>query len=162
MIGKDPNYLSQYNPYIKKYIRTSKDKIEPMNVYKIQTYRYVDGVVRSKTALDVSLVFVVGIHLKELYCVRLNGIKPTDFLGWGRKILNKDILPTINEETTPLKPIMNEFSRGGKDLFLTHIKSSSVMYGGRNSSAFRTYKSEGVIYAQQALFNTDKLKQFYV
>jgi hypothetical protein len=162
MIGREPNYITQYNPYIKKYIRSSRDRMKPLNVYKIQTYRYVDGVVRSKTALEVSLVFVVGIHLKELYGIRLNSIKPNDFLGWGRKILNKDGLTSINEEITPLRPIMNEFNENGRDLFLTHIRPSALIYGGKNMSAFRTYKLEGIIYSQQALFNTEKLKQYYV
>lgn len=162
MIGQEPNYINQYNPYIKKYIRASRDKIKPLNVYKIQTYRYVDGIVRRKTGLETSLIFVVGIHLKELYGIRLNSIKVNDFLGWGRKILNKDGLSSINEDITTLRPIMNEYNENGRDLFLTHIRPSPLMYGGKNMSAFRTYKMDGIIYAQQALFDTQKLKNYYV
>jgi hypothetical protein len=161
MIGKEPNYITQYNPYIKKYIRASREGLKPLNVYKIQTYRYVDGIVRKKLGLETSLILAVGIHLKELYGIRLNGIKVNDFFVWGRKILNKDGLNSITEEITSLRPIMNEFNENGRDLFLTHIRNSPLVYSGNKMSNFRTYKLSGVVYAQQALFNTEKLKQYY-
>lgn len=162
MIGIEPNYINQYAPYIKKYIRASRTDIKPLNVYKIQTYRYVDGRVKSKLGLETSLVFVVGIYLKELYGIKLNNIKINDFLLWGRKILNKDGLNSLTEDKTALRPIMNEYNENGKDLFTAHIRSSSLMYSGSKMSAFRTYKMDGIIYTQQALFDTEKLKKYYV
>lgn len=161
MIGRDINYLTQYTPYIKKFIRISRQNIEPLNIYKVQTYRYVDGVVRSKTGLETSLIFPLGIYNKELYAVRLNEIKPLDFFNWSFKIVNRDSINSITDSVTPFRPIIKEFNRDGRALFMGYVKSSSVMYTKNNKESFRTYRIENIIYTQEAVFETDKIKKIY-
>jgi hypothetical protein len=161
MIGRELNYLPQYTPYIKKFIRTSRQAIQPLNIYKVQTYRYVDGVVRSKTGLETSLIFPIGIYNKELYAVRLNEIKPNDFFTWTFKIINKESINSITQNVIPFRQVIKEFNRDGRDIFMGYIKSSSVMYTKNNKESFRTYRLENIIYTQEAVFETEKIKKIY-
>jgi hypothetical protein len=157
----EPNYLSQYTPYIKKYVRASRQNMTPLNIYKIQTYRYADGVVRKKLGLETSLIFSVGIYLKELYCVRLNEVKPTEFFTWSMRIFNKDSLNEIKDDVISFRSIIKEFNENGRELFLSHIKTSSVMYTKQNKQNFRTYTISNIIYTQEAVFDIEKIKKIY-
>jgi hypothetical protein len=161
MINTEPNYLSQYSPYIQKYVRASRQNMTPLNIYKIQTYRYADGVVRRKLGLETSLIFSVGIYLKELYCIRLNEIKPAQFFTWSNRIFNRDSLNEIKDETISFRSVIKEFNENGRDLFLNHIKPSSVVYKNQNKQNFRTYLIKNIIYTQEAVFDMKKIKEIY-
>ena len=156
MIGKTVNYMSQYKPYIRKYESVPRDKVQPMNVYKIKVYKKSDDPKVVKKALEELLIFSFGIYNKELFVVKLNNIKPMDFFKWLEKVLEYDKLKEITEETLKFRSVIKEFNRNGKDFYLQHVKTSHKIKPNNE-----TYVIKELNYLKLAMFDFQKINKLY-
>lgn len=156
------DFIYQWKPYIKTTRRVSKSDIKPRNIYKIQTYRYSDGVVRSKLGVETNMLFVVGNHLREIHGIRLNEIQFNHFTNWSHKFAKHDLMESISDsvEAIQFNQLIKEFNSNGRDFFMKHVKNTSTIYSNTLDS-YRTYKLENIIYIQEMLFDAKKMKAIY-
>jgi hypothetical protein len=158
----EKNLIAQWNPYIKKSVRVSKTDIKPRNIYKIQTYRYSDGVVRRKLGVETNLLFVIGIHLYEIHAIRLNSIQFTHFTNWSTRFAKKDLTDIILDsvESISFKDLIVEFNDNGREFFTKYVRNSPTIYS-EKLDPYRTYKMKNIIYAQEILLDSTKMKNIY-
>ncbi len=157
MIKKENDYYNQYKPYVAKWERVPYTKIETMNLYKIHTYKSSSSEgIRKVAEKEILTIFTYGIYNKELFAIKLNPIRPLDFIQWTFKILNKESLSMLNESQTTYKPIFNEFNINGKDVYNKFIKPSIKIRPYTVKYNLRDLK-----YNQIGIFNTDEIKKIY-
>ena len=63
-----------YLPFIESEYKVGKGLVKPRNIYKIQSYEYKDGNVKTMTGIKASYVFVIGIYDKQLTCVKFKSL----------------------------------------------------------------------------------------
>lgn len=156
------DFVYQWKPYIKESRRIGKGDIQPRNIYKIQVYRYSDGIVRKKLGIETSMVFVIGIHLREVHCIRLNPIMFNHFTNWTHKFAKQDLVESISDtvKSISFNKLMVEFNLNGRDFFMKHVKNTNTIYSDKLDS-YRTYKLPNIIYTQEVLFDAQKIKTIY-
>ena len=62
------SFVLQYKNLIESEVKLSKSQIKPRNIYRILVYEYADGERKSLAGAKSTLVFVVGIFEKQLFC----------------------------------------------------------------------------------------------
>jgi hypothetical protein len=138
-------YSQLYKKYFSDEIPIAKSKIVPRNFYKIVSYEYVDGTVKSFFGPKSTIVFVLGISPdKKLLCVKATEIKPEKFFLWIKKIFRKnikdeDVQESINESTIN-KLILADNKLGSK--IISSLKTDSIYKLAPN--AYRTYLISGI------------------
>jgi hypothetical protein len=158
----EKNLIHQWKPYIKKSVRVAKTDIKPRNIYKIQTYRYSDGVVRRRLGLETHLLFVIGIHLYEIHAIRLNSIQFTHFTNWSHRFAKQDLVESISDtiDTISFRDLIVEFNDNGREFFTKYVRNSPTIYS-EKLDPYRTYKMRNIIYAQEILLDSTKMKNIY-
>ena len=69
-------FTNQYKPFIEKEERIAKNYIKPLEIYRISTYKYADGDIKSLAGINSALVFSIGIYEKKFNCIKISEIKP--------------------------------------------------------------------------------------
>lgn len=134
-----------YKKYIKKQVPAVKTSLKTRNIYKIESYQYVDGTKKIFRGPDASLVFLIGISPdKKLSCIKFSEVVPTRFFRW---------LKTMFKSSVTCKQIKQAIGNGEFETLLL----SDTMKGGAtfsklktdtlyktDPSAFRTYTLKGI------------------
>ena len=134
-----------YKKYIKKQVPAVKTSLKTRNIYKIESYQYVDGTMKIFRGPDASLVSLIGISPdKKLSCIKFSEVVPTRFFRW---------LKTMFKSSVTCKQIKQAIGNGEFETLLL----SDTMKGGAtfsklktdtlyktDPSAFRTYTLKGI------------------
>lgn len=152
------NYTSEYKKFIQSEVRTSKQSIAPMNLYRISTYKTVDGKLKSQPDDKSSIIFVTGLHPtpqkdKLINCLKVSEIPPLKFMGWLKKIVDKNVKL---EEVVRLSDLLIKTEPTGKRLFEQYVKPSNVVYN-LKESIYRTYNVTGILYIQEIFLTQDTI-----
>ena len=134
-----------YKKYIKKQVPAIKTNIKTRNIYKIESYEYVDGTKKIFRGPDASLVFLIGISPdKKLSVIKFSEVIPDRFFRWLKTMFKssvtcKQIKKAIgNDEFETL--LLSDTMKGGATF--SKLKSDTLYK--TDPSAFRTYTLKGI------------------
>jgi len=134
-----------YKKYIKKQVPAIKTNLKTRNIYKIESYEYVDGTKKIFRGPDASLVFLIGISPdKKLSVIKFSEVIPDRFFRWLKTMFKssvtcKQIKKAIgNDEFETL--LLSDTMKGGATF--SKLKSDTLYK--TDPSAFRTYTLKGI------------------
>lgn len=148
-------FTNQYKRFLNPEVRVSRSEIRPRNIYRISTYKAGDP--PTKTGQDTRYVFVIGKVDDKIHCIKLNEIKPIDFIQFLNKIRNKQI--PIKEDQK-LEEVLKKFGKDGKQLFEGYIKNNLKIYSTKLSN-YRTYILPNITNAWEIRFEEGFLKELF-
>ena len=99
-------FTNQYKPFIEKEERIAKNNIKPLEIYRISTYKYADGDIKSLAGINSALVFSIGIYEKKFNCIKLSEIRPDMFFKFMAKLKNKSLTEQKIDEAEFLYDLM--------------------------------------------------------
>ena len=81
-----------YKRFIKKQVPAVKTSLKTRNIYKIESYEYVDGTKKNFRGPEASLVFLVGISPdKKLSVVKFSEVVPDKFFRWLKGLFKPSV-----------------------------------------------------------------------
>ena len=144
-------FTSQYVQLLKTESRISKSGIKPRNIYRLSVYK--DGDPKSVKRF----VFVIGIIDKKVHCIKLNDIRPLDFMNLLFKLRDKRI-PIGSDQALEL--LLKRFSKDGNALFESFVKNNSKLYSSQLKN-YRTYILDKITNAYEIRFEEDFLRELF-
>lgn len=144
-------YTNQWVQLLKTEIRVSKALIRPRNIYRLSVYK--DGDPKSQKRF----VFVIGIHDEKIHCLKLNDIKPLDFMNFLFKIRDKRV-PVDN--TKRLEEHLILLPKDGNRLFEGYIKNDRKLYS-KQLNNYRTYILDKISYVSEIRFEDGILNNIF-
>lgn len=149
-------FTRQYKTFLSPEKRVSRSEIRPRNIYRITTYKGGDPI--TKSGNDVRYVFVIGkVDNKYIHCIKLNDIRPTDFLNFINKLRDKRI-PIASDQSLEL--LLKKFSLDGKSLFETYVKTNKRIYSSALGN-YRTYLLESIQNVYEIRFEEGFLRELF-
>jgi len=141
--------------------RVSKTNLRPYGVYKISTYKYVDGNKERLAGSEETIIFVTGIYQKKVSALKLSNIPPANFFKWFKKLTKSDTLvkTALTLPQIGLYDLGEPFDNGGDRVYNGYIKNNRDFVA--KGAAYRTYNMEGIQYSTEIFFKQDTLKQYY-
>lgn len=138
-------YASQYNKFFVQESNVAKNQLVPRNIYKIISYEYADGTLKTLTGTKTSIVFLLGITPdKKLLCIKLTEVKPDKFFQWLKKAFKRTVkAEDIDNALTESKidTLLLRDNRVGTKTF-SAVKNDSLYKMAPGS--YRTYLISGV------------------
>lgn len=134
-----------YKKYIKKQVPAVKTSLKTRNIYKIESYEYVDGTKKNFRGPDASLVFLVGISPdKKLSVIKFSEVVPDRFFRWLKTMFKssvtcKQIKQAIGDGEFE-KLMLSDTMKGGATF--SKLKTDTLYK--TDPSAFRTYTLKGI------------------
>lgn len=154
-------FALQYNQLISSSDRISKSLIKPKNIYKITSYKYIDGTTKTLAGVDTSIVFVTGISpdRKVITGIKITLIRPDIFFNWLRKLFLKGLTEESFKDNLELSEVLIKSDNQGKAIFNSFIKGSTLYR--QSESPYRTYTMAGIKNIESVFFKTELLKKAY-
>ena len=155
------SFALQYNQLIAASDKVSKSLIKPKNIYKITTYKYIDGTTKTLAGSDTALVFVTGItpDRKTITCIKITLIKPQLFFNWLNRLFIKGLAEEDFKDNMQLSEILIKTDKSGQAIFNSFIKGSQLYK--QSETPYRTYTMTGIKNIENVFFKTELLKKSY-
>lgn len=134
-----------YRKYIKKQVPAVKTNLKTRNIYKIESYEYVDGTKKNFRGPDASLVFLIGISPdRKLSVIKFSEVVPERFFRWLKTMFKssvtcKQIKKAIGSEEFETL-LLSDTMKGGATF--SKLKTDGLYK--TDPSAFRTYTLKGI------------------
>ena len=129
-------------------------------IYKINSYKYIDGKTKSLSGVETALVFVLGISPdKKISCVKISLVKPEIFFKFLKKMFIKGLDEEKLKSAEKLEELLILSDKGGKKLFGTFLKGDSIY--GKEPDPYRTYTLGGIKSVDEITFKTETLLKYY-
>jgi hypothetical protein len=141
-------FVGEWKALIANSVPISTNRIKPGNFYKLNTYQYTDGKVRSLSGQKTSHIFVIGKFSKDkntyLAALKLKGISPEWFFEDIKQALKfkpltdkqiDNVNETYSEDLDEFRHLLLKFPMDGRPLF-NIIKRKRRIYEGN----YREYK----------------------
>lgn len=148
-------FTKQYKTFLKPESRIPRSRIRPRNIYRITTYR--GGEPPTKTGQEERYIFVIGIVGNKVHAIKLNPIKPLNFINFIGKLRDKKI-PIGDDQQ--LETLLKQFSRDGNSLFESYVKNNSKIYSSQLKN-YRTYLLDSIVNVYEIRFESDFLKELF-
>ena len=152
----DTNFLA-YKKVIENENRIGKSNIRLRNLYKISQYKYADGKSRNLADGNAAYVFIFGKVGNVIHGVKLNSVRPVDFLSFLLKLKDKrkgtDDYLHLDEILRTFGSIKDDDGAGVYNI----LKTSPKVYKGN----YRTYKLNSLTYISEVFLARDFLKDFF-
>ena len=148
-------FTRQYIKFLRPEVRVSKSLIRPRNIYRISTYK--TGQPPTKVGDDARYVFVIGRVADKIHAIRLNNIRPLNFIEFINRLRDKRI-PIKSDQA--LEELLKTFSKDGKMLFESYIKNNPKVYSSQLAN-YRTYSLENITNCWEIRFEEDFLKNLF-
>jgi hypothetical protein len=138
-------YAQSYNKFFIQETNVAKNQLIPRNIYKIITYEYADGKVKTLSGTKTSIVFLLGITPdKKLLCIKITQVRPEKFFQWLKKNFKRtvkasDIDSAITE--SKIDTLLLRDNRVGTKTF-SAVKNDSLYKMAPGS--YRTYLISGI------------------
>lgn len=153
-------FTLQYKKFIEGEEAVGKTLIRPRNIYRINTYKYVDGTTKTLAGVDSTLVFVIGITPdKLLCCLKISLIKPDIFFKWLTKLFaaGKDEKDVDTAET--LDELLVFDTRKGEKIFNQFVKTHPIYR--KNPPIYRTYSIKGIKNIEKVTLKKSVILEYY-
>lgn len=149
-------YTRQYITFLRPEKRISRSEIRPRNIYRITTYSGGEPV--TKSGNEARYVFVIGkVDNKYIHCIKLNEIRPNDFINFINKLRDKRI--RIGSDQS-LELLLKKFSKDGKSLFESYVKTNPKIYSPVLGN-YRTYLLEKIQNVFEIRFEEGFLREIF-
>jgi hypothetical protein len=138
-------YANLYKKYIKKQSPAQKTNLKTRNIYKIESYQYVDGHKGTFKGPDASLVFLVGITPdRKLSCIKFSEVIPDKFFRWLKTLFKSSV--TCQQIRAAIgsgdfEKLLVEDTKKGAAIF-SKLKTDRLYKS--DPTAFRTYELKGI------------------
>ncbi len=134
-----------YRKYIKKQVPAVKTSLKTRNIYKIESYEYVDGTKKIFRGPDASLVFLVGISPdKKLSVIKFSEVVPDRFFRWLKTMFKSSVTCKQIKQAIGAgefeKLMLSDTMKGGATF--SKLKTDTLYK--TDPSAFRTYTLKGI------------------
>ena len=134
-----------YKKYIKKQVPAVKTSLKTRNIYKIESYEYVDGTKKIFRGPDASLVFLVGISPdKKLSVIKFSEVVPDRFFRWLKTMFKSSVTCKQIKQAIGAgefeKLMLSDTMKGGATF--SKLKTDTLYK--TDPSAFRTYTLKGI------------------
>ena len=153
----DLNYFLQYRKIIENENRVGKSNIRLRNLYKISQYRYADGKSKNLSGGKAALVFIFGKVGTTMHGVKINSVRPADFISFLSKLKKKG--KSISE-STHLDEVLKNFGGTRDDdgnAVYKILKGSPRVYSGN----YRTYDLTSSTYISEVFLDRPFLTQYF-
>jgi hypothetical protein len=153
------SFALQYNQLISDSDKVAKSLIKPKNIYKITSYKYIDGTTKILAGTDTAIVFVTGISpdRKTVTGIKITLVRPTVFFNWLRRLFIKGLTEESFKDNLELNELLIKSDRSGKAIFNSFIKGSTLYK--QSESPYRTYTMAGIKNIENVFFKTELLKK---
>jgi hypothetical protein len=149
----------QYKPLIESESSLSKTMIRPRNIYKINSYKYKDGVTKSLAGYETSIVFVIGISPEKVVsCLKITLIKPDLFFKWLKKLVRAGLSEEEMKNTESLEDLIIVDNKDGNKIFNQFVKPSRLYI--QNPPAYRTYLLKNIKNIEEVKIKKEILLNF--
>ena len=152
-------FVTQYRNLIESEKKVSKALIKPRNIYRILVYEYADGTTKSLAGPKATLVFVIGVFQKQIFCLKISEIRPDKFFKWLKKVFKKPLTDEEIDKAEHLMEVLVLGDRGGSKIYSYYVKPSTIAKGSINP--YRTYNLSGINVVQEVSIKKAVLKQYY-
>lgn len=152
-------FAPQYKNLIESEKKVSKSLIKPRNIYRILVYEYADGTTKSLAGGKATLVFVIGVFQKQIFCLKISEIRPDRFFKWLKKVFKKPLTDEEIDKAEHLMEVLVLGDRGGSKIYSSYVKPSPIAKGSINP--YRTYNLSGINVVQEVSIKKAVLKQYY-
>jgi hypothetical protein len=133
----------EYKPLIESESPVSKTMIRPRNIYRINSYKYVDGKTKSLAGVETSIVFVIGISPEKVVsCLKISLIKPLLFFRWLVKLFEAGLSEEEIRNAESLEDLIVLDAKDGKKIFNQFVKRSRLYV--QNPTPYRTYLLQNI------------------
>ena len=146
-----------YLPFIESEYKVGKGLVKPRNIYKIQSYEYKDGKVKTLTGVKASYIFVIGIYDKQLTCVKFSEVTPEIFKLWFKDLFKRGLKEEQIDEAKELSELLHRGTRSGGSFFSSYIKSETIYKG--KTPTYRTYLLENIKQIKIVNFKKNFIKE---
>jgi hypothetical protein len=153
------SFVLQYKNLIESEVKLSKSQIKPRNIYRILVYEYADGERKSLAGAKSTLVFVIGIFEKQLFCLKISEIKPEKFFLWLKNVFKKTLTEQDIDESEHLMEVLVLGDRSGKKIYSSYVKPTPIARGTINP--YRNYNLSGITIVQEVKIKKEILKKYY-
>jgi len=152
-------FALQYKPLIESESSTSKTLIRPRNIYKINNYKYKDGITKSLVGFETSLVFIIGISPEKVVsCLKITLIKPDLFFKWLKKLVRAGLSEEEMKNTESLEDLIIVDNKDGKKIFNQFVRPSRLYI--QNPPAYRTYLLKNIKNIEEVKIKKEILLKF--
>lgn len=138
-------YAQQYNKFFIQETNVAKNQLVPRNIYKIVSYEYADGTLKTLTGTKTSIVFLLGITPdKKLLCIKITQVRPDKFFSWLKKNFKRTVKATDIDNAlveSKLDTLLVRDNRVGTKTF-SAVKNDALYKMAPGS--YRTYLLSGV------------------
>jgi hypothetical protein len=149
----------QYKPLIESESSLSKTMIRPRNIYKINSYKYKDGVTKSLAGVETSIVFVIGISPEKVVsCLKITLIKPDLFFKWLKKLVRAGLSEEEMQNAESLEDLIIVDNKDGNKIFNQFVKPSRLYI--QNPPAYRTYLLKNIKNIEEVRIKKEILLNF--
>jgi hypothetical protein len=137
------SFSLEYKPLIESESPVSKTMIRPRNIYRINSYKYVDGKTKSLAGVETSIVFVIGISPEKVVsCLKISLIKPLLFFRWLVKLFETGLSEEEIRNAESLEDLIVLDAKDGKKIFNQFVKRSRLYV--QNPTPYRTYLLQNI------------------
>lgn len=136
-------FSTKYTQFIDKEIHAIKSRLKIKNVYRIASYEYKDGTKKTFTPTQSSLVLILEIKDKKLFCLKISEVDPKIFFQWISKFLKNGMLDANFDNYVHLSEL----------LVRSQLPNTKI--------PFRTYNLDGIKKIDEVNFKKEVLKSYY-
>jgi hypothetical protein len=136
-------FATKYKQFIGSEVHAIKSRLKIKNVYRISSYEYSDGTKKLFTPTESSLVFLLEIKDKKLFCLKLSEVEPKIFFQWMKAFFKSGL---SDDDFTNSKHL-NEL------LVKSELHNTKI--------PFRSYKMDGIKKIEEVNFKKEVLKSYY-
>lgn len=153
------NYILRYRKLIEKEQRVARNSIKPNNVYRMSTYKYVEGNTERLQGDNSTLLLVSGIYEGKIYGLKISYLKPEIFFKWAEEIVTENKVFQEDKKLISFNELAPSRDRKGERLYNEHIKNNSLIK--KPDIPFRSYDRNGIRYISEVFFNREILESYY-
>lgn len=154
-------YAGLYNKLIVAETNIAKNRIKPRNIYKIITYEYADGTVKSLTGPKSAIVFVLGITPdRKLSCLKISEVQPIKFFNWLKLNLKRGLTESQIDEalkSNEFDTLVQQDNKIGSKIF-SKTKTNSIYQ--QQPGSYRTYFLTSIKLIKQISLEPKEIKKY--
>jgi hypothetical protein len=149
----------RFIPYILENKAVGKTKLRGRNLYKINSYTYSDGEMKTLSGSSATLIFCLGIYDKKLIALKISEMQPSIFFIWLKSVLKKGLKAEDFDKYTKLEDLCIESDLRGTQIFSSKVKNRAIYK--LEPELYRTYNMSGIKNVEEIKLSPDILKKTY-
>ena len=136
-------FILRYADLIDSEEAVTKSKIRAHNVYRIESYKYADGTLKTLSGTKSALIFVLEIKDKKVLCLKISEVMPKKFFEALKLYFNRGLTEEKFNQTRRLYEVLTRSKIINKKI------------------PFRTYNLDGLKKVDEIYFKKEVIKSYY-